>query len=334
MRIGDVDLAERVLIVAEIGNNHEGDFAVAERLVEQAAACGAGAVKLQTFVTEHYVSSSDAERFARLKRFELPPAQFAALAERARACGLIFLSTPFDLASADALEPIVDAYKISSGDNSFRPLLERVARTGKPLIVSAGLCELSEIEEAVAFVRGVWAGAGGELAVLHCVSSYPVEPAEANLLAIEVLRERLPCTVGYSDHTVGLDAAPLAVALGARIVEKHFTLDKRHSDFRDHQLSADPADLRELVRRVRLTETMLGRRAKEVQPSERPALTALRRSIAAATDLPAGSRVESPDLTWVRPGGGLPPGEERLLLGKTLVRDVRAGELLSVSDVA
>lgn len=334
MRIGGFDTDERVLVVAEIGNNHEGDVAVASELVERAADADADAVKFQTFVTEHYVSRLDAERFARLERFRLTFDEFASLAELAHDCGLLFVSTPFDLQSAAFLGGVADAIKIASGDNDFVPLLTRVARTSLPMIVSTGLTEIEEIRRTVQLVQSEWGGEDHGLAVLHCVSAYPVPPTEAQLRSILCLAAELDCVVGYSDHTDGLDAAPLAVALGARIVEKHFTLDKRYSDFRDHQLSSDPAELAELVRRVRVAETLLGLEGKRVQPSERPGRVALRRSVAALRDLPAGHVLEAGDLAWVRPGGGLHPGEEGRILGRTLRRAVRAGEQVAVGDVS
>ncbi|HVN59794.1 MAG TPA: N-acetylneuraminate synthase family protein [Gaiellaceae bacterium] len=335
MRIGDFDIAARVLVIAEIGNNHEGDAGVARELVESAATAGADAVKLQTFRTEHYVSAADAARYERLKRFELADATLADLAALSRERGLLFLSTPFDLESAHVLEPLVDAYKVASGDNTFFPLLDRLAATAKPLLISAGLASLDEIERSVQFVRDRRNGRGAadDLAVLHCVSSYPTPPGEAALRAIEVLRERLGCPVGYSDHTLGIDAAVLSVALGARIVEKHFTLDTAYSDFRDHRLSADPDEFRTLIRRIREAEELLGAPIKEVQPSEQDAVVALRRSIVAAADLAAGHRLALSDLTWVRPGGGLAPGDEHRLVGRTLRRDVRFGDRLSPTDV-
>ena len=329
MKIGHVDLDERVLVVAEIGNNHEGDVGVARELVDRAAAAGADAVKFQTFVTDRFVSRADTERHERMRRFEFTPGQFAELAELARERGLCFLSTPLDLESADVLEPLVDAFKIASGDNTFYPLIDRVSASEKPVVVSAGLAELDEIAAVAARIRG----RGAELAVLHAVSSYPTAPEEAGLRAIEALRAKLDCVVGYSDHTIGLDAAPLAVALGARIVEKHFTLDKRTSTFRDHALSADPDDLAALVERIRTAETLLGAPGKRVQPSERQVVEALRRSIVAAGDLPRGHRVATKDLMWLRPGGGLAPGEEERLVGRRLVRAVEFGERLSPQDV-
>jgi sialic acid synthase SpsE len=335
VQIGSFDLATQVLVVAEIGNNHEGQFDVAERMVRAAAEAGADAVKFQTFRTDHYVSRSDEARYQRLKRFELAPSQFESLAQLARSLGVLFMSTPFDVRSADVLEPLVDAYKIASGDNTFYPLLDRVAATRKPVIVSTGLSDLDVIDRAVARVHAAWDRVNhrGELAILHCVTAYPTPPAEANLAAIDVLASRYGCTVGYSDHTIGIDATIVAVARGARIVEKHFTLDKNYSAFRDHQLSADPDDFRTLVTRVRATTTALGSPEKRVQSCEAAVVTALRRSIVAAAPLDAGHVLQWSDLTWIRPGGGLPPGDEHVLVGKPLLRTVAFGELLLPSDV-
>jgi N,N'-diacetyllegionaminate synthase len=335
VRIGELDTDEHVVIVAEIGNNHEGDLGRARELVEAAAQARTDAVKFQTFRTEHFVSASDAQRYELLRRFELPWEAFTELAELAHARGLAFLSTPLDLGSAEFLADVVDAYKIASGDNDFLPLLVSVASHRLPVILSTGMSELAQVERAVATVRAGWPdGEDYGLAVLHCVSAYPVPDAEANLRAITVLAELPGCTIGYSDHTLGLAAAPLAVALGARIVEKHFTLDKELSDFRDHRLSADPSELRELVERIRAAESLLGSAEKRIQPSERETARAARRSIVAARDLPRDHVITDADLGWIRPAGGLAPGEEHRLLGRRLVRDVAAGQRLGVEDVA
>jgi sialic acid synthase SpsE len=327
MRIADFDTDDRVLIVAEIGNNHEGDVAVARELVERAADAGADAVKFQTFRADEFVSQSDRERYARMQRFELAPHVWEELCELAQRRSLLFLSTPLDLTSVDILEPLVDAYKVASGDIDFFPLLERISATGKPTILSTGQSDLADVERAVAVL-------GDGVGVLHCVSAYPAPDADVNLRAIELLAERFPaCTPGYSDHTTGLDAIPLAVACGARIVEKHFTLDKDYSDFRDHKLSADPQELGELVARVRAAEELLGSRGKAVQPSELDARIALRRSISAARALEAGHVVGPGDLIWTRPADGLRPGEESKVVGRTLRRAVAAGEHLRLDDM-
>jgi len=252
----------------------------------------------------------------------------------ARSLGLLFISTPLDLSSAEFLEGIVDAYKIASGDNNFYPLIARVVRTGKPVIISSGASDFGQVVRTVTYVKEQWVEhhIKGQLAILHCVSSYPVPNHEANLFAVRFLSQLPGVTVGYSDHTIGLDASLAAVALGARIIEKHFTLDKHFSDFRDHQLSADPREMHELVRRVRAVTLMLGSGEKVVQSCEEAGASAIRRSIAASTDLPQGHRLMWSDLMWIRPAGGLAPGEEDLLVGRTLKRNIQFGEQLLGSD--
>lgn len=336
MHIGAFDTKEKVLVVAEVGNNHEGNFEVAKELVRKAAESGADAVKFQTFITEHYVSKLDTARFNRLKSFEFSFAQFSQLADLTRSLGLLFISTPFDLKSAEFLRTAADAIKVASGDNNFYPLIASVAQSGKPVIISSGLSDLEHVRRIVKFVEEQWSKNGapaGELAILHCVSSYPVPPAEANLQSIPLLAKNFSHTIGYSDHTIGIEAATLAVALGARIIEKHFTLDKHFSDFRDHQLSADPGEMKELVEGIRTVSALLGVADKKIQPSEEAVVAAVRRSIVAGRDLANGHCIVLADLTWIRPAGGLNPGEEGALIGKTLNRDVAFGERLQPSDV-
>jgi sialic acid synthase SpsE len=335
MKIGSTDTDKEVLLIAEIGNNHEGDFEVAKELVHTAARCGVDAVKFQTFRTEHYVTRLDVARFERLKSFELTFRQFEQLSELAHSLGLLFISTPFDLASANLLESIVDSYKIASGDNDFYPLIDQVVQRGKPVIISTGLSDPGQVARTVEFVKKHWLGhdVTGQVALLHCVSGYPVPPDQANLRSIQFLAENFDFTIGYSDHTTGIEASVLAIALGARIIEKHFTLDKAFSDFHDHQLSADPAEMKELVQRVRLASSLLGNGQKRVQPCEEGAIGVLRRSIAAGRDMIQGHRIALSDLTWIRPADGLAPGEEHILIGKRLKRSVSFGEELSESDM-
>ena len=335
MKIGELDLEKKVMIVAEIGNNHEGSFEVAKKLVDEAANCGVDAVKFQTFKTEYFVSKSDRARFERLKSFELTYSQFEELSALARSRGLLFLSTPLDLESAAFLKNIVDGYKIASCDHNFYPLIEYIAQTGKPTLVSSGITDLEQIKITKEFIERQWQKGEikQQLAILHCISSYPVPPEQANLAAIPFLQAQLHCSVGYSDHTLGIEACLAATALGARILEKHFTLDRHYSDFRDHQLSADPAEMKQLVRQVNTIETMLGKPKKEVQPCEAPNLPLIRRSIVAAADLPRGHQLEWTDLMWIRPANGLPPGEEKQILAKKLNRDISFGELILVEDV-
>lgn len=331
MRIATHDLAEKIFVVAEIGNNHEGNFEVACRMVDAAADAGVDAVKFQTFQTQLFTSRADPARFERLSKFELSHDQFAQLERRVRGRGLIFLSTPLDLVSARFLEPLVDVFKVASGDNDFWPLIAQICATGKPLIISTGLADLAHVARVTDFVRA--AGAGDRLAFLHCVCAYPAPTGEVNLRAIPRMAAELGVPIGWSDHTLGPDACLAAAAIGARIIEKHFTLDKNFSSFRDHQLSADPAEMRLIVDGVRRVEQLLGVPEKRVQPSEEANQRAARRSIAAAAPLARGHRIRAEDLIWVRPAIALPPGNESRLIGRVLGRDVAAGEAIAERDV-
>lgn len=327
---------DQTLIIAEIGNNHEGDMGAAREMVDRAAETGVDAVKFQTFITEQFTAPVDPARIARLKQFQLSFDDFAELAERARAKGLLFFSTPLDLDSARFLTTIVDAVKIASGDNTFWPLIECCADSGKPMIISTGISGQDEIQEAVSRVDDRWAAGNieGDLALLHCIVSYPAPPEQANLGAIASLKAAFPHqTIGYSDHTMGLDAAVAAVAMGARVIEKHFTLANDYSDFRDHQLSADPEDMTELVRRIRNLEAMAGDGALGTMECERDLVTPVRRSIAAGRDLSAGHVLTLDDIVWVRPGEGIPPGRENEVLKHRLNRDLKRGDLIQAGHL-
>lgn len=335
MKIGTFDTDKEILIVAEIGNNHEGSYVLAEEIVGLAAKAGAGAVKFQTIVPDRLISPRQKERRQQLERFRLSYDEFKNLHKVARRENVLFLSTPFDIESARFLEPLVPAFKIASGDNNFFPLIDVVSRTGKPVILSSGLADIEQITATRDFIRGIWneCDIKQELAVLHCVASYPTPPDEASLLAIRQIQE-LGVTVGYSDHTMGIEAAVLSAALGARIIEKHFTLDKNYSDFHDHQLSADPQELALLVKRVRQVVELLGDGEKRLQNSERGSIDKVRRSIVASRDLNEGTVLQWEDLTWLRPAGGLSPGHEAKLVGKALRRAIPAGEHILLKDVS
>lgn len=328
MQIGTINLDQEILVIAEIGNNHEGDFDRAVQMIGAAAKAGAGAVKFQTIVPDKLVAISEQKRIQQLERFRFSYEQYGQLAQVAAEQGVIFLSTPFDLESVIALDHLMPAFKIASSDNDFYPLLEAVAKTGKPLIFSTGLADLDQISRTVAFINRVWQkhDIDQEMAILHCVTSYPTKAEEANLRAIQTLKQEFDAEVGYSDHTLGIQAAVAAVALGARIIEKHFTLDKNLSDFRDHQLSADPEDLKQLVQQAKDVHSMLGDGDLKPCPSEVEILQQVRRSIVAGRDLTAGQQLTQADISWVRPGGGLAPGAESQVLGKRLNQAVNKGE--------
>jgi N,N'-diacetyllegionaminate synthase len=332
-----------VYVVAEVGVNHDGDVHAALALIDAAADAGADAVKFQTFEPEALVTADapqaayQADRApaagqrAMLERVRLSDADFERLAQHAAERGITFLSTPFDQASArllDALE--VAAFKVSSGDLSNLPLLADLAQRGRPLILSTGMADAAGVAEAVDAVRG--AGCH-ELALLHCVSSYPTPPEQANLRAMDALRAAHPdVVIGYSDHCLGIEISLAAVARDARIIERHLTLDRsRHGP--DHAVSLEPAELAEMMRRVREVEAALGMPEKRPQPAERDVMAVVRRSIVAARDLRAGESIDAKALTVKRPAGGMPPSRLGELIGRTLARSVPRDHRLKEEDL-
>lgn len=334
MKIGPADLDRDVLVIAEIGNNHEGDVAFAEDLIAAAADAGAQAVKFQTIIPERLVGPKEEARLAQLHRFQLSASDHVRLAATASRAGVMFLSTPFCLDAVALLDPLVPAFKIASGDNNFVALLEAVAAAAKPVLVSTGMTDLVGAGFAVGVLERVWTSnnVSPGAVLLHCVSAYPTSVGEANLRVITALAQFGHC-VGYSDHTLGIDAAILSVALGARVIEKHFTDNKARSTFRDHSLSADPAEFRQLVARVKEANALLGDGVKRATDGERATIAAARRSVVAKRDLPAGHVVSWDDLDWLRPGGGLAPGLENVVLGRALRAPITAGTPLDKASV-
>jgi len=322
-------------IVAEIGVNHEGDKRIAVDLIKQAAACGVNAVKFQTYQAEHYISTSQMERFQRARKFQLKYDDFRELAHVASECGMVFLSTPFHSDDVDFLDEIVPVFKVSSGDLTHSKLTAHIALKGKPIIISTGLGTRQEIQAAVETVLEVRPDVRdkGELMLLHCVAAYPTPAEEANLANISWLRETFELPVGYSDHTLGTKACELAVAAGAVLVEKHFTYRKENQEFHDHAISADPDDMRQLVLAVREAETYRGAKERVLGQSEKEMLLTMRRSIGAAIDIPSGQPVRSEWLTYLRPAWGIPIDQVDTVVGRRLHRVVPAGDLIREEDL-
>jgi len=337
MKIGKINTDKKVFVVAEIGNNHEGNFDLAKKMIIEAAATGVDAVKFQTFIPEQFVSSKDQSRLNRLRSFQLNYKQFKELSKVAKKKGLIFFSTPLDIESAKFLNTIQPIFKISSGDNNFYSLIDTVASFGKSMIVSTGAADINSLKNIYNIISRIWSSKKKNLqnlAFLHCVSSYPVPNDQINLASIISLKKAFPgVVVGYSDHTLGIDAAVSSVLVGARIVEKHFTLDKNYSDFRDHQLSADPLEMKMMVNKIRKTEKMLGKEEKKPQLCEKGMKIEGRRSIAVAYDLPIGTKLSGSHLIWVRPGIGFPPGEEKKIIGKKTCRNLKSGQIIKKIDI-
>jgi N,N'-diacetyllegionaminate synthase len=324
---------DRIAIIAEIGNNHEGSPDAARAMVHAAAEAGCDAVKLQVFQADWFVRPSDPDRLARMRGFELSPEVIVELLRLIRDLGMSAVATPLDMPSLALLVPEVDALKIASGDNDVVPLLAAAAATSLPLILSTGLADMNDLVRAVGIVHAA-RGENADLTLLQCTTAYPVAPEDANLRAMFTLAGRFGLPVGYSDHTLGVDVAVMSAAAGAVMIEKHFTLDHNTSDFRDHQLSAEPGEMRELVRRVRQVEAALGSSTKAPRAAEEPLQIAARRSIVAARDIAPGELITTGDLTWMRPRDGLAPGQESLVVGQRTSRPVAFGESITLEDLA
>ncbi len=325
-------------IVAEAGVNHDGAPEVARRLVEVAAECGAHAIKFQTFKADRVVSATapkaeyqlqttDAteSQLEMLQRLELSPEAHRGLYTYCQERGVLFMSTPFDEESVDLLDELgVPVFKIGSGEITNWPFLEYVAGKGKPIILSTGMSYLSEVDEAVRVIRD--AGCD-QLVLLHCVSNYPSDPVDTNLRAMQTMATAFQEAVGYSDHTPGIEVALAAVALGACLIEKHFTLDKNLPG-PDHKASLGPDELAALVQGVRTVEAALGCGRKGPAASEANTAVVARRSLVAARDIPAGTTLTEELIAIKRPGGGLPPAMRPYLVGRRVHDAVPAGTLL------
>jgi sialic acid synthase SpsE len=321
-------------VIAEIGLNHGGSLDRALALVDAAAAAGAHAVKLQTIVAGDLVSPACPApahvRAASLvdffRRFELDEAAHHVVAERASLRGLKIISTPLSEASVDLLERVgVDAYKIASGDLTWDQLIVRCAATGKPLIISTGLSTLAEAHHALAVARL----AGAEhVALLHCVSAYPVPRGSENLLAIRTLASECRVPVGLSDHSEDTFALPIAVGLGASLYERHIVLPD-DTDAVDRAVSSTPVELAAAIRAGRRAWSALGSGRKACLAAEAANLIASRRSLCAWRALDAGHVVVADDLVALRPATGLPPASLPQVLGRRLTRPIAAGEALT-----
>ena len=303
MKLKNFNLKKKVFIIAEAGNNHEGNFSIAKKLVRLAAKAGADAIKFQTFKTENFIRKKDIKRFKQLKKFELSYEQFKSLKKLAHIKKIKFISTPLDLESADFLIKNADLIKIASSDNNFFPLIEKVLKSKKSIIISTGMTNITQIKDLTNYIYKVIGKKSAEkrIALLHCVTSYPVEDRFANLRSVEYLIQNSKLTIGYSDHTLGNDACIAAVAMGAKIIEKHFTINKKFSKFRDHALSADYIDLKNIVSRIRKVEKQLGRFNKEIQKPEKKLIKIVRRAAYADRDIFPGEKISIKNVKFLRP---------------------------------
>lgn len=326
-------------IVAEAGINHNGSLELAHKLVDAAAAANVDAVKFQTFradtIATRYAPKADYQmcltdpsesQFEMLRKLELSREAHVELMNHCRDVGILFMSTPFDEESADLLEVLgIEAFKIPSGELTNLAFLAHVAGKHKPMIIATGMAHLCEVESAVFVMED---HGNTDLILLHCVSNYPAYPTEVNLRAILTLNRAFRLPVGYSDHTLGNEVALAAIALGACVLEKHFTLD-RGLPGPDHQVSAEPAELSQLVKGIRTVEKALGDGRKRPCDSESKTANMVRRSLVAAVDILEGTILSEELIALKRPGTGLPPAVKPFFIGRKSKNFILAGTMLS-----
>ena len=325
-RIGQ---GEPPYIIAEIGINHGGDIELGRDLVRLAAEAGADAAKLQAFETSKFIARSS-PYYHIMEGAELTENMTRDLDARGSELGITLFASVFDEGSADLLNSLgAPAFKIASGDLTHLPLLQHVAGFGKPIILSTGGATIEEVDAAVEAIRS--ADKDAQLAILHCISQYPTQPGDANLACLATMAERYGVPVGFSDHTLGNGCAIAAVALGATIIEKHFTHD-RNADGPDHQLSCDPAGLKDLVEGARAAQLAVGR-AKKAPVEDRAFVWQIRRSVTSHVAIPKGTAITREHLAVKRPGTGIQPAQLESLLGKTAAHDIDADTTLTWNDV-
>jgi N,N'-diacetyllegionaminate synthase len=325
-------MRNRVMIIAEAGVNHNGSIAIAKRLIDSAKKAGADAVKFQTFKAEKVTTKNAGKadyqirntgtrgkQFKMLEALELSGEAFRKLYMYCRIKDIEFMSSPFDLESVDLLDDLgMKQFKISSGEITNKPLIQHVAAKKKPILLSTGMSSLGEVAMAVGWIRQVWRGCHEkpELTLLHCVSSYPADAGDVNLLAMKTMETEFKLPAGYSDHTMGIEISLAAVALGAKVIEKHFTIDRDMSG-PDHKASLEPDELGMMVKAIRNIEKSMGDGVKKLSASEQNNVLLARRSIVASRDIRNGEKFCDENIAAKRPSGGISPMDWEKVIGRT-----------------
>lgn len=329
------------LIIAEAGVNHNGSIEMAKQLIDAAAVAGVDYVKFQTFKAEKLVTkdakqaeyqqrnAADSSQYAMLKKLELTPRQHEELIAYCKEKGVKFLSTAFDLESNEYIHSLnLGLWKIPSGEITNYPYLKKIAQYGEPVIMSTGMCSMDDVEQAlnVLLRNGL---TKEQVTLLHCNTEYPTPMQDVNLKAMLQLRDKFGVRVGYSDHTKGIEVPIAAVALGAEVIEKHFTFD-RTLPGPDHKASLEPNELKAMVDAIRNIEQALGDGQKHVSASEEKNMAIARKSIVAAKDIKRGELLTEENLTTKRPGSGISPMRWEEVIGTKAIRDFAEDELIEI----
>ncbi|MBH1942477.1 N-acetylneuraminate synthase [Mobilitalea sibirica] len=331
---------KKVLVIAEAGVNHNGSLTLAKELVDKAVIAGADIIKFQTFIAKNLASKFAAKaeyqkqhtkaseiQLEMLKKLELSFDEFEALSEYCEEKGIEFLSTAFDFDSIDFLKNLnMKRWKIPSGEITNLPYLIKIANTGMPVILSTGMSTMPEIKDAVMVLNK---NGAGEITLLHCTTEYPTPYEDVNLQAMNSIKSEIKVPVGYSDHTVGIEVSIAAVAMGARVIEKHFTLDK-NMEGPDHKASLEPEELKALVSAIRNVELCIGDGKKEPAKSERKNIVIARKSIVAKRNITKGECFTEENLTVKRPGNGISPMKWFDVMGTTATRNFEEDEMIEL----
>ena len=323
------------LLIAEIGGNHEGDFEYAKRLTKLAIESKADYVKFQIYTGDTLVSKIEGEqRNKHFKKFELTPDQHRELAQMCRTNHVGYMASVWDLEAIDWIDEYISIYKIGSGDLTAYPVLKATALKNKPIILSTGLANEQEVLETIQYLESVNPVYSNKenLAVLQCTSMYPIPYDDANLNVMMRLKEKTGCTIGYSDHTEGSLALEIAVAMGAEVLEFHFTDRREGKSFRDHKVSLTKDEVLSLRERIRDINTLKGNPEKKPLPVEGDHVTSFRRAVYPAKEIPVGKVIEASDLTTLRPNHGIDAREFDNLIGKTAVKSLKAHQKLDWQD--
>jgi len=319
-----------VFVVAEAGLNHNGDLEIAKKMISAVKESGADAIKFQTFRTEEFLSKSS-EYFDFFKNTELSFNDFEELNEYAQKKNILFFSAPFDLSSAEFLIQIqIPCFKIASSDLTNIPLIKKIANNQKPMIISTGLANLEEIENTISYCKRE---NNDKVILLHSVSNYPTNPIETNLRAMDTLRKKFQCPVGYSDNGDSVLVDLAAASMGANMIEKHFTLDKDMQG-PDHSFSIEPNNLKKLILDIRLIEKMRGTGEKKPQDSEKEIIKAIRKSLTARMNIIKGQKISLDNVAIKRPQNGIEPEYLEQIIGKSAIRDIQMDTPINFEDLS
>jgi len=335
-------IQNKCFIIAEAGVNHNGDINIAKNLIDKACEAGVDAIKFQTFKPENLVTreaskaeyqkntTGDGNQFEMLKKLELSLKDHITIKEYCKKKDITFISTPFDFESVDLLEKVgVPLYKVSSGDLTNLPLLKYIANKNKPIILSTGMASLGEVEEAI---ETIFKTGNQSLILLHCTSNYPTAYENVNLCAMLTMKEAFKLPIGYSDHTIGIEVPIAAVTLGAKVIEKHFTLDKTMPG-PDHKASLEPYELKQMVNSIRNIEKAMGNGIKRCNKNEENNKFVSRKSVVAKYDIKKGEIITKDLLDYKRPENGLLPKFADYIIGNKAKVEIKKDEIINFNKI-